>query len=185
MSRRAASAPAKRPDHGYRRVGRSGRHLTAVIVEHDMDVVFRIPTDRSMMHGEFRASGQPNEIKPTRIRSPWFCSALLGPDHSLERIDRRARAQGDRHLPRTRPHPLRRILARRKAGSGVLGGRNGAGKTTTIESIMGFLPLRSGQILIDDEDLTKLPPHERAQTRHRLFAGRMRSLPGTDRKRES
>ena len=42
-------------------------------------------------------------------------------------------------------------------------GRNGAGKTTTIESIMGFLPLRSGQILFDDEDLTKLPPHERAK----------------------
>ena len=42
-------------------------------------------------------------------------------------------------------------------------GRNGAGKTTTIESIIGFLPLRSGQILFDDEDLTKLPPHERAK----------------------
>lgn len=42
-------------------------------------------------------------------------------------------------------------------------GRNGAGKTTTIESIMGFLPLRSGQILFADEDLTKLPPHERAK----------------------
>ena len=42
-------------------------------------------------------------------------------------------------------------------------GRNGAGKTTTIESIMGFLPLRSGQILFGDEDLTKLPPHERAK----------------------
>ena len=42
-------------------------------------------------------------------------------------------------------------------------GRNGAGKTTTIESIMGFLPLRSGQILYNGEDMTRLPPHERAR----------------------
>jgi branched-chain amino acid transport system ATP-binding protein len=42
-------------------------------------------------------------------------------------------------------------------------GRNGAGKTTTIESIMGFLPLRAGQIVFHDEDVTKLPPHERAK----------------------
>ena len=42
-------------------------------------------------------------------------------------------------------------------------GRNGAGKTTTIESIMGFLPVRSGQITFNDEDLTKLPTHARAR----------------------
>src|SRR5262252_5984696 len=42
-------------------------------------------------------------------------------------------------------------------------GRNGAGKTTTIESIMGFLPLRAGQIVFESEDLTKLAPHERAR----------------------
>jgi branched-chain amino acid transport system ATP-binding protein len=42
-------------------------------------------------------------------------------------------------------------------------GRNGAGKTTTMESIMGFLALRAGQIVLDNEDLTKLPPHERAK----------------------
>jgi branched-chain amino acid transport system ATP-binding protein len=42
-------------------------------------------------------------------------------------------------------------------------GRNGAGKTTIIESIMGFLPVKSGQILFRDEDVTGLPPHERAR----------------------
>jgi len=42
-------------------------------------------------------------------------------------------------------------------------GRNGAGKTTAIESIMGFLPVRAGQILFHDEDVTALPPHERAK----------------------
>ena len=42
-------------------------------------------------------------------------------------------------------------------------GRNGAGKTTTIESIMGFLPLHAGQIVFDNEDLTRLAPHERAK----------------------
>jgi branched-chain amino acid transport system ATP-binding protein len=41
-------------------------------------------------------------------------------------------------------------------------GRNGAGKTTTMESIMGFLPVRSGQILFHGEEVTSLPVHQRA-----------------------
>ena len=42
-------------------------------------------------------------------------------------------------------------------------GRNGAGKTTTIESIMGFLPVRAGEITFAGEILNRLPPHERAR----------------------
>ena len=42
-------------------------------------------------------------------------------------------------------------------------GRNGAGKTTTIESIMGFLPLRAGEIIFAGENLNRLPPHQRAR----------------------
>lgn len=42
-------------------------------------------------------------------------------------------------------------------------GRNGAGKTTTMESIMGLLPVRSGTISFHGEDVTGLPPHERAR----------------------
>ena len=39
-------------------------------------------------------------------------------------------------------------------------GRNGAGKTTTMKAIMGLLPLRSGSITLDGEDLGALPAHE-------------------------
>ncbi|WP_338550037.1 ABC transporter ATP-binding protein [Roseovarius phycicola] len=39
-------------------------------------------------------------------------------------------------------------------------GRNGAGKTTTMQTIMGLLPLMSGEVLLDGKDVGKLPPHE-------------------------
>jgi len=42
-------------------------------------------------------------------------------------------------------------------------GRNGAGKTTTIDSIMGLLPVRAGEISFGGENLSRLPPHERAK----------------------
>ncbi|WP_394888486.1 ABC transporter ATP-binding protein [Mesorhizobium sp. AaZ16] len=39
-------------------------------------------------------------------------------------------------------------------------GRNGAGKTTTLKAIMGLAPARSGSIMLDGHDLTKLAVHE-------------------------
>jgi branched-chain amino acid transport system ATP-binding protein len=41
-------------------------------------------------------------------------------------------------------------------------GRNGAGKSTTLRAIMGHLPLRSGLIRFDGQDLSALPRHARA-----------------------
>jgi len=59
---------------------------------------------------------------------------------------------------------LRRVAFEVREGELVcLVGRNGAGKTTTIESIMGFLAVRGGKISFAGEDLTRLPPHERAK----------------------
>ncbi len=39
-------------------------------------------------------------------------------------------------------------------------GRNGAGKTTTLKAVMGLLPVRSGQVLLDGTNLTMLSAHE-------------------------
>jgi len=40
-------------------------------------------------------------------------------------------------------------------------GRNGAGKTTTLKSIVGLIPVASGEIRVNGQDLTRLPPHKR------------------------
>ncbi|MBU4000928.1 MAG: ATP-binding cassette domain-containing protein, partial [Proteobacteria bacterium] len=46
--------------------------------------------------------------------------------------------------------------------AGLLG-PNGAGKTTTFYMTIGMIRPDSGQILLDDEDITELPMHERAR----------------------
>lgn len=41
-------------------------------------------------------------------------------------------------------------------------GRNGVGKSTLVQSIMGLLPVRSGEILFQGTDLTRLAAEQRA-----------------------
>lgn len=41
-------------------------------------------------------------------------------------------------------------------------GRNGVGKTTLLKCLMGLLPIRSGTITFDGEDLSRLPAERRA-----------------------
>ncbi len=59
---------------------------------------------------------------------------------------------------------LRNISAAMPSGTTVaVVGRNGAGKTTLLRSIMGLLPLQSGQVLLDTQDLTQQAAHLRTQ----------------------
>ena len=61
-------------------------------------------------------------------------------------------------------HVLRGVSLRVAKNEVVcLVGRNGAGKTTTMESVMGFLPVRSGRIVFQGEEVTGLPVHKRAR----------------------
>ena len=42
-------------------------------------------------------------------------------------------------------------------------GANGAGKTTTLMSICGIVPIRSGEILLDCQDISRMSPHKIVQ----------------------
>jgi branched-chain amino acid transport system ATP-binding protein len=53
---------------------------------------------------------------------------------------------------RVKPHTITAIL-----------GRNGAGKTTTLRSIMGLTPIKSGQILFEGRDISRMRPFKVAQ----------------------
>ena len=56
-------------------------------------------------------------------------------------------------------------------------GANGAGKTSILNAVMGIEPIRSGKILFDGEDITRLPVHERARRGIRVVPERSRVFP--------
>lgn len=54
-------------------------------------------------------------------------------------------------------------LTARPDGITALIGANGAGKSSLMRAISGVTPIKGGQILLDGEDISRLPPHERAR----------------------
>ncbi len=61
-------------------------------------------------------------------------------------------------------HILRDVSFTIEAGQvACLMGRNGVGKTTTLKAVMGLLPVRSGEIVMDGLDITKGATDRRAR----------------------
>lgn len=59
-------------------------------------------------------------------------------------------------------HILRDVTLHAPVGEcSVVLGRNGVGKTTLLKCLMGILPIKSGQIILDGDDITKLSPEQR------------------------
>jgi urea transport system ATP-binding protein len=48
-------------------------------------------------------------------------------------------------------------------GAAAVMGHNGAGKTTLLRVAVGLLPISAGKVLLDGEDVTKLPPNKRVK----------------------
>jgi urea transport system ATP-binding protein len=61
-------------------------------------------------------------------------------------------------------HILRKLAFEARVGEvTVVLGRNGVGKTTLLKGLMGVVPVKSGSIVLDGQDLTHAPPYERVR----------------------
>jgi urea transport system ATP-binding protein len=61
-------------------------------------------------------------------------------------------------------HILRNVAFEARLGEvTVVLGRNGVGKTTLLKSLMGVVPVKSGSIQLDGQNITRLPPYERVR----------------------
>ena len=62
-------------------------------------------------------------------------------------------------------HILRGVSLEAKAGEiTVVLGRNGVGKTTLLKSLMGLVPVRSGEVTFLGRGITRATPYERARS---------------------
>jgi putative ABC transport system ATP-binding protein len=65
-------------------------------------------------------------------------------------------------------------LTLRTGEFGVVIGSNGAGKSTMLNAVSGAMPLDSGQIIINGDNVTDLPVHTRAMRLARVFQDPMK-----------
>ena len=128
--------------------------MTVLLVEHDMEVVFRLAHKITVLHrGAVIADGAPDQrSRPTpACRKPTSGASTdaqhrglnthYGASHILQGVDL--------------DMPQGRIAA-------VLG-RNGVGKTTMVKTIMGLVAPSGGQRRTRRTDITAWPPHRVAR----------------------
>lgn len=61
-------------------------------------------------------------------------------------------------------HILRDVSLSASIGKcSVILGRNGVGKTTLLKCLMGILPIKSGEILLDGQNISKMSPEQRVR----------------------
>ena len=161
--------------------------LTIVVVEQSINVALRLAERAVFMEkGEFRFSGATADLleRPDILRSV-FIAGATSPAEAHPRARAKSRRAAVATHVSTRPVPgpdapavlqcvgvVKRFggitavnqvdLALRKGEILGLIGQNGAGKTTLFDCVSGFLPLDSGRVLLDGDDITDLAPHERA-----------------------
>jgi len=145
------------------------RGLTTVLIEHDMDLVFSIADQITVLHrGAVVAEGSPEEVRSnTEVRRIYLGEGTT----AAHGRSQPATTGGDAILKvegLTAGYGLGMVLHKVSLSVGegevvCLLGRNGAGKTTTMKSIMGLVPPTEGRITFLGEDVVGRPTYEICQ----------------------
>ena len=145
------------------------KHLTTILIEHDMDLVFSIADWITVLHrGAVVAEGVPDEVRNnTEVRKIY-----LGEGNTEKSGRASPEAIGGEPILTveglTAGYGMGMVLhdVSLSVAEGevvCLLGRNGAGKTTTLKSIMGLVPPAKGRIVFLGEDLVGRPTYEICQ----------------------
>jgi ABC-type branched-subunit amino acid transport system ATPase component/MFS family permease len=153
------------------------RGTTVIVVEQSVNVALNLARRAVFMEkGEVRFAGPTSELlrRPDILRSVYVkgTGALTQPGASAAPTGQR-RVQADaRELLEARDLTKRfggitaldGVSLKLREGE-ILGliGPNGSGKTTLFDIISGYQAPNSGQVIFDGQDVTAMPPHERAR----------------------
>jgi lipopolysaccharide export system ATP-binding protein len=149
-------------------------YLLASILPRLSDAGLLLPLRRAEEPYDTRVQIEPSawlEIAP--LREQVAEAAFRTGEHSHQQLARQSgehRAQGSvlEAEGLTKMYRKRKVVndvALRLQQGEIVGllGPNGAGKTTTFYMIVGLIPPMTGRILLDGEDITKMPMYQRAR----------------------
>jgi ABC-type branched-subunit amino acid transport system ATPase component/ABC-type branched-subunit amino acid transport system permease subunit len=148
-----------------RRIASSG--IKVILIEHDMDLVMSISDQVIVLDsGQLIASGSPDQVQ----QNPQVLAAYLGAE-SPDLVQSRLRSTQPllQVETLTTGYGSLRVLHEMSltVNSGELVaviGSNGAGKSTLLKSLINLLPLWSGRIIFQGQDLKAVDSHRMAQT---------------------
>ncbi|KAK0332702.1 hypothetical protein LTR94_023840 [Friedmanniomyces endolithicus] len=119
------------------------KNHTLVVVEHDMSFIDTISEKVTVLaQGAILAEGTlAEDVKEPTMLEVKDVNQFYGGSHILRDVSFQA--------------PV--------GECSVVLGRNGVGKTTLLKCLMGILPIKSGQILLDGQDISKMSPEQRVR----------------------
>ncbi len=157
--------------------------VTIIVVEQSVNVALTLAKRAAFMEkGEVRFEGPTAELleRPDILRSVFIAGASAqssGANGAGKRKKSQPRVK--RKAPAANAPILLECIDVSKTFGGIravdevsidlrkgeilgLIGPNGSGKTTLFDCISGFLPIDGGRIIVNEQDVTELAPHERA-----------------------